>query len=82
MNDAPDSQEVIQLNAENFEKQHDLKKAIAEYRVLLQRAPDKPGIHFRIAGLIMSQPPTASQRRRSAQGIRSRAENLSGERGR
>jgi hypothetical protein len=38
MNDAPDSQEVIQLHAENFEKQHDLKKAIAEYRVLLQRA--------------------------------------------
>jgi tetratricopeptide (TPR) repeat protein len=60
MNDAPDSQEVIQLNAENFEKQHDLKKAIAEYQVLLQRAPDKPGIHFRIAGLIMSQPPTAT----------------------
>ena len=58
MNDAPDSQEVIQLNAENLEKQHDLKKAIAEYRVLLQRAPDKPGIHYRIAGLIMSLPPT------------------------
>lgn len=60
MKDAPDSQQVIQLNAENFEKQHDLRKAIAEYRVLLQRAPDMPGIHFRIAGLIMSQPPTAA----------------------
>ncbi len=60
MNEAPDSQEVIQLNAENFEKQHDLKKAIAEYRVLLQRAPEMPGIHYRIAGLIMSQPPTAA----------------------
>jgi tetratricopeptide (TPR) repeat protein len=60
MNDAPDSLEVIQLNAENFEKQHDLKKAIAEYRVLLERAPDKPGIHFRIAGLILAQPPTAA----------------------
>jgi len=56
---APDSQEVIQLNAENFEKQHDLKKAIAEYRVLLQRAPDMPGIHFRIGGLILAEPPTA-----------------------
>jgi tetratricopeptide (TPR) repeat protein len=59
MNYAPDSQEVIHLNAENFEKQHDLKKAIAEYRVLLQRVPDTPGIHFRIGGIILSQPPTA-----------------------
>ncbi len=60
MNEAPDSQEVIQLNAEDFEKQHDLKKRIAEYRVLLQRAPEMPGIHYRIAGLIMAQPPTAT----------------------
>ena len=30
MNSAPDSLEVIQLNAENFEKQGDLQKAIAK----------------------------------------------------
>jgi len=54
---APDSQEVIQLNAENFEKQGDLTKAIAEYRVLLQRSPNMPGIHYRIGGLILAQPP-------------------------
>jgi len=57
---APDSPLVIQLNAENFEKQGDLAKAIAEYRILLQRQPDKPGIHFRIGGLIMDQPATAT----------------------
>jgi len=60
MNTAPDSVEVIQLNAENFEKQGDLQKAIAEYRVLLQRAPEMPGIHYRIGGLILSQPAAAS----------------------
>jgi tetratricopeptide (TPR) repeat protein len=60
MNIAPDSPLVIQLNAENFEKQGDLGKAIAEYRVLLERAPDKPGIHYRIGGLLMSQPGVAS----------------------
>jgi tetratricopeptide (TPR) repeat protein len=60
MNSAPDSQEVIQLNAENFEKQRDLQKAIAEYRVLLQRAPNMPGIHYRIGGLILSQPGNAT----------------------
>ena len=56
MNTAPDSPLVIQLNAENFEKQGDLRKAIAEYRILLERVPDKPGIHYRIGGLLMSQP--------------------------
>jgi tetratricopeptide (TPR) repeat protein len=60
MDAAPDSTEVIQLNAENFEKQGDLQKAIAEYRVLLQRAPAMPGIHYRIGGLIMAQPDAAT----------------------
>ena len=58
MDTAPDSPLVVELNAENFEKQNELAKAIAEYRILLQRVPDKPGIHFRIGGLIMSLPPT------------------------
>ncbi|MGA3040081.1 MAG: tetratricopeptide repeat protein [Bryobacteraceae bacterium] len=56
MNRAPDSPLVIQLNAENFEKQGDLNKAVAEYRILLERVPDKTGIHYRIGGLLMSQP--------------------------
>ncbi len=60
MNTAPDSPLVIQLNAENFEKQGDFQKAIAEYRILLQRVPNKPGIHYRIGGLIMSQPTTSA----------------------
>jgi tetratricopeptide (TPR) repeat protein len=55
MNTAPDSPLVIQLNAENFEKQGDFAKAIAEYRVLLQRVPKKPGIHYRIGALMMLQ---------------------------
>jgi tetratricopeptide (TPR) repeat protein len=60
MDTAPDSPLVIELNAENFEKQGDLAKAIAEYRILLQRQPNKPGIHYRIGGLILSQPGTAT----------------------
>jgi tetratricopeptide (TPR) repeat protein len=60
MDTAPDSPMVIELNAENFEKQGDLAKSIAEYRILLQRQPDKPGIHYRIGGLILSQPATAT----------------------
>ncbi len=60
MNLVPDSQEVIQLNAEAFEKHGDLKKAIAEYRILLQRAPGMPGIHYRIGGLILSDASTTT----------------------
>ena len=64
MNTAPDSPLVIQLNAENFEKQGDLNKAIAEYRILLERVPDKPGIHYRIGGLLMSGTAGAAEARK------------------
>ena len=60
MNTAPDSPLVIQLNAENFEKQGDFNKAIAEYRILLQRVPDKPGIHYRIGALMMQESGTTA----------------------
>lgn len=53
---APDSKEVLRLNAENFEKSGDAQKAIGEYRVLLQREPGTPGIHYRIGGLILENP--------------------------
>ena len=51
---APESPLVIQLNAETFEKRGDVAKAIAEYRILLQRSPNQEGIHYRIGGLLMS----------------------------
>ncbi len=60
MDKAPESPLVIELNAENFERQGDFAKAIAEYRILLQRTPEKPGIHYRIGGLLMSLPPAAT----------------------
>lgn len=56
LNTAPESPLVIELNAENFEKHGETGKAVAEYRVLLGRVPDKPGIHYRIGGLLLQQP--------------------------
>lgn len=53
---APDSVYVIQMNAELFEQQNRIPEAVAEYRVLLKRQPNTPGIHYRIGGLLMSQP--------------------------
>jgi tetratricopeptide (TPR) repeat protein len=58
MNTAPDSPLVVQLNAENFEKQRDFARAIAEYRILLERVPNKPGIHYRIGALLLLHPDT------------------------
>ena len=56
MKSAPDSPLVIELNAENFEKQGEYQKAIAEYRILLGRLPDRPGIHYRIGTLMLLLP--------------------------
>jgi tetratricopeptide (TPR) repeat protein len=57
---APDSPLVVEINAEKFEKQGDWRKAIAEYRVLLQREPQMPGIHNRIGQIILTLPATAT----------------------
>jgi Tfp pilus assembly protein PilF len=58
---APDSKEVLRLNAENFEKAGDAQKAIGEYRILLQRDPGTPGIHYRIGGLMLENPGAAGK---------------------
>jgi tetratricopeptide (TPR) repeat protein len=55
MKSASDSPLVIQLNAETFEKRGEIARAIAEYRILAARAPDRQGVHYRIGGLLMSQ---------------------------
>jgi len=60
MDTAPDSPLVVDINAENFERQGDWKKAIAEYRVLLAREPTMPGIHARIGQIILTLPATAT----------------------
>lgn len=60
MDSAPDSPLVVEINAENFERQGDWKKAIAEYRVLLAREPKMPGIHARIGQIILTLPATAT----------------------
>jgi tetratricopeptide (TPR) repeat protein len=52
---------VIELNAENFEKHAEIAKAIAEYRILLQRVPNKPGVHFRLGGLLLDRPAEAKK---------------------
>jgi tetratricopeptide (TPR) repeat protein len=53
---APNSYQAHELNAEALELQGRWDEAAKEYQGILQRSPDLPGIHFRIARLLLSKP--------------------------
>jgi len=54
------SYQVHELNAEALETQGRWDDALAEYRSVLEKNPNLPGIHYRIGRLILSKPETAS----------------------
>lgn len=56
----PSSYQVHQLNAEALEAQGKWDEAMAEYRSVLAKDPNLPGIHYRIGRLILSKPKTAT----------------------
>lgn len=60
LTEAPDSYQVHELNAEALEAQGKWEQAEAEYKKVLKKKPDLPGIHFLIGRLILSKPKTAT----------------------
>ena len=56
----PSSYQVHELNAEAMETQGKWSEAEAEYREVLKKDPQVPGIHYRIARLLLSAPPAGS----------------------
>ena len=60
MRAAPSSYQVHELNAEALETQGKWSDAEAEYREVLKRDPQLPGMHYRIARLLLSGPPGAT----------------------
>jgi Tfp pilus assembly protein PilF len=60
MRSAPASYQVHELNAEALETQGKWSDAEAEYREVLKRDPQLPGMHYRIARLLLSGPPSAT----------------------
>jgi tetratricopeptide (TPR) repeat protein len=56
----PGAYQVHQLNAESLEVQSRWDDAMFEYRAVLEKNPNLPGIHYRIGRLILSKPKTAS----------------------
>ena len=55
----PDSAQVGKLNAEALESKQMWKEAIEAYRKILAQYPKVPGIHFRIAGILLDTSTTA-----------------------
>jgi len=55
---APESSQVRELNAEALETQGRWDDAAKEYRIILEKDPNVPGIHFKMGRLILSQPKT------------------------
>jgi tetratricopeptide (TPR) repeat protein len=59
---APSSYQVHELNAEALETQGKWSEAEAEYREVLKKDPQLPGIHYRIGRLLLSNPEAASRK--------------------
>lgn len=53
---APNSAQAHELNAESLEMQGKWAQAAKEYEVILKQNPQLPGIHFRVARLLLSEP--------------------------
>jgi tetratricopeptide (TPR) repeat protein len=53
---APASPQVRELNAEALETMGKWKEAAEEYRAVLAKDPQMPGIHYRLGRLLLSQP--------------------------
>jgi len=54
---APNSPQAQQLEAEAFESQGNWDKATAQYKQILQQAPQTPGIHYRLGRIALSKTP-------------------------
>jgi len=54
---APNSPQAQQLEAEAFESQGNWDKAAAQYKQILQQAPNTPGIHYRLGRIDLSKTP-------------------------
>jgi tetratricopeptide (TPR) repeat protein len=63
---APTSYQVRLLNGEALEEQGKWEEAIAEYREVLNRNPNLPGIHYRVGRLVLTLP-KSDENKKSAQ---------------
>jgi len=58
---APDSAQAQQLEAEAFESQGQLDKAVTQYRTILEKDPQRHGIHYRLGRLFLTKTPADAE---------------------
>jgi tetratricopeptide (TPR) repeat protein len=58
----PSSAQAMELMAERYESQKRWADADKEYRAILAKHPDTPGIHYRLGRLLLEKPPTATSK--------------------
>jgi tetratricopeptide (TPR) repeat protein len=56
----PDSYQAHELDAEAYESQSKWDEAAAEYKEILDKNPNLPGIHYRLGRILLVRPPTAT----------------------
>jgi len=61
---APDSAQAQQLEAEAFESQGQLDKAVTQYRTILKKNPQRRGIHYRLGRLYLTKTPADTENAR------------------
>jgi tetratricopeptide (TPR) repeat protein len=61
---APDSAQAQQLEAEAFESQGQLDKAVTQYRTILEKNPQRHGIHYRLGRLYLTKTPADTENAR------------------
>jgi len=61
---APDSAQAQQLEAEAFESQGQLDKAVTQYRTILEKNPQRRGIHYRLGRLYLTKTPADTENAR------------------
>ena len=64
---APNSYQAHELNAEALESQNRWDEATVEYKKILEQNPNLPGIHYRLARIVLARPaaPNATEEARS-----------------
>ena len=72
----PDAYQVHELNAEALETQGKWDEATEEYRVVLKKNPDLPGIHYRVGRALLSKPETPTTREEAKKEFRRRASSI------
>jgi len=65
MNRNPDSAEAQEIVAEAYQARGEYENAMAKYRKILEQYPNQPGVHYQLARIILTKPPTQASTKKT-----------------